>query len=391
MSNFLFAPINMLLVAGKAASNIKDLYDLGPQGIKQGIEEKLKENATPRNVALATLAATAVTAALLHPPTRMALCMALTFSYSLSMIAFNLIFLGLYLTINGTKGLASLAGLATSPLKEMMKDFKEGWNEEVTKSEPLSSVKVEEVLDAPQIQKELEQFWEETSSPSAPANTSNTIDNYLPNDVDFDEAWESIPPTNSAPATRVLTEIEEWNQLFDESGLLEEMVENGRSKSTQMVEEFTRTQKGMSLPLPPVEDMVGEFAEINKRHSMPLVETVSKQDIVNEFLKIRKLAPVDQWVNEFTVDQMADEFIKQQKGSNKLIQVAAVGLAAGALLFLGYKALQANKQQVMMKEGSEENSGVSFANISMDVMPQIMPQGDFDSVLNQNFLDFNRF
>ncbi len=337
------------------------------------LKRKFEEKATPKNVAIATLASTAVVAAAINPTTRSLLCGLLGISYSLSLIILQLMVLGLYLAMSGSSGLSSIANWAKECAKGALGtnggikgngtgQIESKTPEPATPAQQEASVKkTEETSSSPQLniqeERAFQEVWDETKG--SPQNTSS------PSFAELENTWkeQSTSPSQNPSVSASKTLGNPLQDLDELDSLAEEFIKDMDSESSQ----FSSSTNNLAK----------EFIETNPNPSKSGSSAENRgSGIVNggtkswaeEFIELTQEAPkplgtVADLVREFNADQMAEEFLKNEMkpSTPRIIKPVMTAVGIGAVFCLGakaiwdiYGAIKENDEQTEQWEEQEE-------------------------------------
>ena len=322
----MFNPISILSTTGNIASKLYGFYNLTTDDVVNG----LYDAATPRNIAYASIAVTAAGTVIAYPPTRIALCAFLSMTYSMTLITFHLVIMGLYFAFATAQGIGSGVGSTASTLASLASQASAG---------------KEKVPD--QISK-INQWAEEARSQSMTQPDGLS-------DIEMDAVFKDLEQhdkktTPQSVAPKVVND--DWSKIIEESELL---------NPKNWVEEYA---EGAATKVA-ANNWAAEFLP----EARPVIGAVTKQ-----------ATEAAQWVNEFHGEEMVQEFLKTQKKSGGMGKKLLVGVGiTAAAVFTAYQLYQVVKEaRSALKEEAVTTS--SYANVSSDALyedydfPSFAPQ-----------------
>ncbi len=314
------------------------------------LAENLKQKIA-QNPAFATFSTAGITAALIHPTTRVALCTLLRMSYSMSMITLNLVMIGLYLGWIGMKGAKGLMKTAHSTFSQA--------------AEQMKSVKLPE----PEASK---------GAPQAPSAPSEHLRPAAPNPENWVQQFEEEFP--SAPNIVDKLEPQKWADEYSYD-LVDEALQDFEKAEKPSPK---HPQSDTPRPLQPkVNNWANEFSQV------PGIKQPNGHDWANELASnARKLPQFNvgeflQFNNEVVADQWAGEFVCEQakRGVPNLVKYAGGALAVGAGVFAAVKIYQALKENDLEEDGVQETS---YANTTSDQVKNGTESAQYYGMMTEN-------
>jgi hypothetical protein len=341
----------------------------------------LKEHATAKNICYSALLTIALTAVLIHPPSRILVFGVLSASYTFLGILANLIVLGVYATQAGIgtassilSAASSMGGMLLGTAKELSATSQQPPipTDLMEKSANSSPEAVASILESPE-------EWNEIFEQGATQAKNQKIETAprqveMPDDWSqiFDQVEEVIEQPNPAPQSTItqsgMAEVSSQQPaVMSEEALIEEIVQKDDPTTGQWVSNYEEE-------LPEFDDDLLEYAQNQEKlqSSEQVASNPSKkssgtnlfnpmrdtESVVKEFQGQKSAMPslsgrsvaktAAKWASEFAAEKQgakwASEFAGAQK-RNAVITPVLGAVALGVAAVGVYKLYQATKQE----------------------------------------------